>query len=160
MKEVAFLFLVVTCYNSYMKDSKLYYKKWRDSHKEIIKEYQKKFRALHPNYYKKYFKSPKFKERAKMYFQKRYLIIKNDPSLKKKYQYRVQKSVKLWRENNPGKVKAQRKIYVEIRSGRMKRGKCFCGNKGEAHHEDYRKPLEVTWLCKKHHIEADLKRRR
>ncbi len=26
-----------------------------------------------------------------------------------------------------------------------------CKNMGERHHEDYDKPLEITWLCKSHH---------
>ncbi|GAG03219.1 unnamed protein product, partial [marine sediment metagenome] len=44
-------------------------------------------------------------------------------------------------------------------SGRLKRGKCLvCGDeKTEAHHEDYSKPLEVKWLCKKHHSELHYK---
>ncbi len=30
-----------------------------------------------------------------------------------------------------------------------------CGHeKVQAHHEDYSKPLDVNWLCKKHHVEA------
>jgi hypothetical protein len=28
-----------------------------------------------------------------------------------------------------------------------------CGEKAEAHHEDYSKPLAITWLCKAHHGE-------
>lgn len=30
-----------------------------------------------------------------------------------------------------------------------------CGQKGEAHHEDYAKPLDVIWLCRFHHRRRD-----
>ena len=35
----------------------------------------------------------------------------------------------------------------------LKRQPCWCGATAEAHHPDYDKPLEVEWLCKKHHME-------
>lgn len=28
-----------------------------------------------------------------------------------------------------------------------------CGSAAEAHHDDYTKPLEVRWLCRRHHAE-------
>ena len=32
--------------------------------------------------------------------------------------------------------------------------RCFkCGEKGQAHHDDYSKPFEIKWLCFKHHRE-------
>lgn len=72
------------------------------------------------------------------------------------YYKKLRIRVKKWRENNPEKNKAHKKVFVELRAGRMTKGKCFCGEtKVEAHHEDYSKPLDVIWLCKKHHIEAD-----
>ena len=42
----------------------------------------------------------------------------------------------------------------KIRDGKIIRGKCIiCGSENfiEAHHRDYSKPLEVIWLCRKHH---------
>lgn len=44
----------------------------------------------------------------------------------------------------------------KIRSGHLIRQPCeVCGTeeKIEAHHDDYMKPLDVRWLCKKHHQE-------
>src|SRR5690242_12352984 len=40
-----------------------------------------------------------------------------------------------------------------IESGKLERLPCQkCGDlKAEAHHEDYSKPLDVQWLCKKCH---------
>jgi hypothetical protein len=52
----------------------------------------------------------------------------------------------------PEKKKARTIVQVELRSGRIHRHPCFvCGNKAEAHHEDYSKPLDIIWLCRKHH---------
>lgn len=46
----------------------------------------------------------------------------------------------------------------DLRAGKLIEEPCrICGNiKAEAHHEDYSKPLDVVWLCNKHHKEADL----
>jgi hypothetical protein len=53
----------------------------------------------------------------------------------------------------PGpKAQARAKVHSEIRAGRLLRGACeICGEPGQAHHSDYSKPLEVRWLCPKHH---------
>lgn len=58
-----------------------------------------------------------------------------------------------WISNNPQKRIAHCIVANGIRSGRITRGSCsICGsNEAEAHHEDYSKPLEITWLCKTHH---------
>lgn len=44
-------------------------------------------------------------------------------------------------------------LHVYLRRGKVRRGPCiFCGEPStQAHHEDYSKPLEVTWVCDFHH---------
>lgn len=46
-------------------------------------------------------------------------------------------------------------VHVYIKRGKLKKQPCnVCGEiKVQAHHEDYSKPLEIIWLCVKHHIE-------
>lgn len=45
-------------------------------------------------------------------------------------------------------------VHVYIKRGKIKRESCrVCGALAEAHHEDYDKPLEIIWLCRKHHLE-------
>lgn len=58
-----------------------------------------------------------------------------------------------------GKFPSKRTAHVmcgnAIRDGRLIRQPCeVCGNaKSQAHHDDYSKPLDVRWLCTKHHAE-------
>ena len=63
-----------------------------------------------------------------------------------------------YRERNPLKVKARRKVYIELRAGRLKKQPCEkCGaKKVEAHHPDYNKPLDIQWLCYYHHSLAEI----
>lgn len=51
-------------------------------------------------------------------------------------------------------MQARMAVRNEIRNGRMVRKPCEkCGNpKSQAHHHDYSKPLEVQWLCIRHHM--------
>lgn len=52
----------------------------------------------------------------------------------------------------------RQKTRYAKRKGILKKDNCvICNSKNsEAHHEDYSKPLEVIWLCKKHHTEKHL----
>lgn len=80
-------------------------------------------------------------------------------------------AVKKYAQENPDVIKKVRKTYQAkwplkkiahyltsnaIRNKRIIKKPCIvCGElKVEAHHEDYYKPLEVQWLCRKHHLEA------
>ena len=49
-------------------------------------------------------------------------------------------------------ARALAKHYVK--NGTIKRETCLiCGEKAEMHHDDYDKPLEIIWFCRKHHLE-------
>jgi len=74
-------------------------------------------------------------------------------------QYRKQnrvnrwKYLKGWRDKHPEKHAAHIAVKNALKDGSLKKKKCpVCGaEKVEAHHYDYSKPLDVVWLCKKHH---------
>lgn len=57
------------------------------------------------------------------------------------------------RLNSPGKFRANTAVHNAVRDGRLIKSPCeICGAlKVEAHHNDYRSPLKVRWLCFKHH---------
>lgn len=45
-------------------------------------------------------------------------------------------------------------VQQAIRSGKIERQPCLiCGEKAHAHHDNYSKPLDIKWLCSKHHAE-------
>ena len=60
-----------------------------------------------------------------------------------------------WLKKNPEKRKAHNLVSSAIQLGKMKKQPCeVCGEaRSQAHHDDYSKPLEVRWLCPKHHGE-------
>jgi hypothetical protein len=82
---------------------------------------------------------------------------KKDPKLKK----RMSEQKKKWQYKNAEKRAAHVITGNAIRDGRLVPELCkVCGKKKvDAYHEDYTKPLEVIWLCKKHHGELHKKKR-
>lgn len=61
------------------------------------------------------------------------------------------------RERYPEKEAARLAVRNAVRAGRLTRGQCEhgegCDGRVEAHHDDYSKPLDVRWLCSRHHGE-------
>lgn len=60
-----------------------------------------------------------------------------------------------YRDRNPNKQKAHGRVAYAIRSGYLTKLPCEkCGEKKVyAHHDDYKKYLDIRWLCSKHHSE-------
>ena len=70
-----------------------------------------------------------------------------------------------WGKENPEKrqsaeapfayqMTVRAKVRIAVKTGKLTRKPCVkCGAaKVEAHHADYSKPLDVMWMCKKHHM--------
>ena len=64
-------------------------------------------------------------------------------------------SKRKWMERHPERRKANILVGNALRSGKLNRQPCWCcGEKAQAHHPDYSRPLDVVWLCSTHHTEA------
>jgi hypothetical protein len=76
-------------------------------------------------------------------------------------QYRSENSellkerVRKYRKANPDKDRAHAAVKRAVHKGTLIKQPCEkCGGiDADAHHDDYTKPLEVQWLCRKHHSE-------
>jgi len=119
----------------------------KDCKREQMKEYNKTPKRREYNnkvaekltkegYFKEYFSRPEVKKRRTEQQKKYY----ND--LKQRYKHLAR-----WVLNK------------RIKSGKVIKEPCeVCGaKKVEGHHKDYSKPLDVIWLCKKHHQKLHLK---
>lgn len=92
--------------------------------------HRRKMRKLHPETYK---------ERDKRYYAK---------NRDRKVAYLAD-----WRERNKHKVAAHIAVRTALQAGGLVKKPCFCGIENvDAHHEDYSKPLDVHWLCRRHHV--------
>jgi hypothetical protein len=78
----------------------------------------------------------------------------------KEQKTRINEIKKRWDLANPEKRNAHIKLRRALLSGLLKKQPCaVCGSTKfiHAHHEDYSKPLEVIWLCSKHHRQVHWK---
>ena len=81
---------------------------------------------------------------------KRYWVKNNSIiNVKRRLRYKIDEHYKL-------KYEVKEKVRVAIRQGKLERPR-YCSNcqkfslRIEAHHEDYSKPFDVVWLCRKCH---------
>jgi len=68
--------------------------------------------------------------------------------------------MRAWRKTHPMSEEQKKKDNCRsyagtyLRRGKLKKSPCIvCGENAEMHHDNYDKPLEITWLCRKHHLE-------
>ena len=74
-----------------------------------------------------------------------------DPNRKESMRLRHIEYTKFFKERR----NAQNKLRRAVLKGLIQRMPCWCcGEKAEAHHPDYSRPLDVVWLCSSHHKQA------
>ena len=83
--------------------------------------------------------SLKYKNTNKDYFKKYY----------KQHRKKINKQIREWLNKHPDVKNCRNRLNT----GRIKKSPCtICKNPmSEAHHNDYSKPKDIIWLCKKHH---------
>lgn len=86
--------------------------------------------------------------------------IKNPETYKRKDRnfYKTHREEKIekiieYEKKHPYMKTARGKVRQALKKGILIKHPCFCGNSAEAHHPNYLQPLNVIWLCKKHHRE-------
>ena len=116
------------------------------------------------NFYKRYLAKCKSCELALRYAYYR----KNKKHIVKREKiYNTTETRKLLRNENDKRMYrkfrdkwlARAKLRYAVRVGKVKKLPCeVCGkSKSHGHHPDYSKPLDVIWLCVKHHWELHTK---
>lgn len=110
-----------------------------------------------------FYKAPPKKDGLRSYCKlcslkrnKEYMVYYREYSKKrysgdKEFRNRRKESAKKWA--TPEKNRAHQLVYSWVKIGRLTRGLCeICSStKVQAHHSDYKKPLDVKWLCPSHH---------
>ena len=138
-------------YNNIKKVSNRH-KEWYKKNKDHVKEYylenrEHKLKRLKEYYYENW---------EKKQIQRKEWIEKN----KEKHREWLSVYHKKYRKKiNHAHVK----VYRALKSGELKRIEicehCKTNMTEHAHHEDYSKPLEVTWLCRNCHVETHKRRK-
>ena len=138
--------------------------------KECAKEYSRRYQKEHleetRKYRKKYYEEHKeeFRARNKAWIENnREAHRKHCRESNKKNHEKTMERMRKYSADHPEKSKANGIVSKKIKQGKLnKPDRCsICGETGyiEAHHDDYSKPLDIIWCCKKCHWKLDEARR-
>jgi hypothetical protein len=102
-------------------------------------------------YNKIYRQTEKYKESRK----------KDDKNYYRRHPEKFYEATKRMRKKYPQKYKARGIVNDALHYKKISKLPCeVCGElKVEAHHEDYNKPLDIIWLCIKHHKDLHKKQK-
>lgn len=129
-------------------------KEYRQAHRAEHRLHSQTYREKHPEEVKK---SQKTTRSRPLYKAKQKEYQKNYQKLYREKNYVPHPRLRNYKisEKEYAKKLVRGAVRIALDNGSLKRQSCTkCGiAKAEAHHPDYSKPLEVLWLCRKHHVE-------
>lgn len=151
----------------------------REKRNAYQREYYKNNRDRYKAYYHKFYPKVKLrrvKNRDKILAYQREWRKENPEKMQewyKTYRDKHLRNLRKYRQNHPERILAYQREYYRkntpkklaharvryaLRNGKLQKQPCVvCGSvKSEAHHPDYSKPLEVTFLCHLHHCEVHM----
>lgn len=100
---------------------------------------------------------PEYQEAQREYYRKWHEQHKGDPELRARKAEQMRAYTK--KPDTRLHHEARWKVHRAIKAGRLQKMPCeVCGNStAQAHHDDYSRPLDIRWLCRKHHVEHHAK---
>lgn len=119
-------------------DMSAYQRGYRERNREELREKRKVWLKEHPEYEK-----AKYKKRS----ERKLTLRKEDRG------FGI--GIKLTEEEVKHHAKAKQIVRSALRNGILEKLPCFVCGEGnvEGHHPDYDSPLDVVWLCRKHHMQ-------
>lgn len=134
-----------------------YQKKYYNENKEKVLRYHQEYRETNP-------------EKIKISQARTYYTRDENDRIRKKEnarRFRKTEKYKIWAEKYKEKVKEKNKcrwtLCNAVRDGKIIRPNicdiCKKEKKVDAHHDDYSKPLEVKWVCRKCHHQIHINQR-
>ncbi len=144
------------CWNKYCSERRVKIKEedpnFLEKRRAYLREWREKNKEKNDSYWKKSLQQEKdtnYAQRKTTEGRK-----KSNEAVKKwrlKNAERFKETEKVRRLRDVYKERARRNLYKAVTRGKILRpnecSKCLKQCKPEAHHTDYSKPLEVTWLC-------------
>jgi len=137
-----------------------YAKQYREKNRQLLRDKSKKYASEHKEQISKYKKEHQIKNKEKLRQKAEQYYCNNKEYIDKKNKdnYRIfikqrRDTNKLYRLNNPERIETNKLCYYAVSTSKIVKQPCIiCHNtKAEGHHFDYTRPLDVMWLCRKHH---------